>query len=97
LPYVFTEHGVAMLVSVLHSERAAQMNILIVRAFVRLRQILATHQDHARAIEDLGRKQAEHSEQIAALIETINQLLLPESVPPKRRIGFDSGEDVGER
>jgi phage regulator Rha-like protein len=91
LPYVFTEHGVAMLASVLHSERAAQMNILIVRAFVRLREILATHQDITRAIEELERKQEEQGVQITAIIETINQLLLPEPVPPKRRIGFDQG------
>ncbi len=91
-PYVFTEHGVAMLSSVLRSKRAVQMNILIVRAFVRLREILATHKDLARAIEDIGRRQEEHSEQINAIIETINQLLLPEPVPEKRRIGFAPSE-----
>jgi hypothetical protein len=85
---VFTEHGVAMLSSVLRSKRAVHMNILIVRAFVRLREILATHKDLARAIEDISRKQQEHGEQINAIIETINQLLLPEPVPAKRRIGF---------
>jgi hypothetical protein len=94
-PYVFTEHGVAMLSSVLRSKRAVHMNILIVRAFVRLREILATHKDLARAIEDISRKQEEHGEQINAIIETINQLLLPEPVPEKRQIGFIPPEQEG--
>lgn len=92
-PYAFTELGVAMLSSVLRSERAVRMNILIMRAFVRLREILATHKDLASAIEDIRRRQEEQGEQITAIIETINQLLLPEPVPPKRRIGFHTGED----
>ena len=71
------------------------MNILIIRAFVKLREILATHKDIARAIEDIRRRQEEQGEQIAAIIETINQLLLPEPVPPKRRIGFDAGDGEG--
>ena len=53
MPYVFTEHGVAMLSSVLNSERAVQMNILIVCAFVKLREMLATHRDLARRVEKL--------------------------------------------
>ena len=92
-PYVFTEQGVAMLSSVLNSERAVQMNILIMRAFVKLREVLATHMDLARAIEDIRRRQDDHGEQITAIIETINQLLLPEPVPPKRRIGFTPSDD----
>ena len=95
-PFAFTEHGVAMLSSVLRSERAVQMNILIVRAFVKLREILATHKDLARAIEDIRHKQEEQGEQITAIIETINELLLPEPVPPKRQIGFHTGEDEQE-
>jgi len=59
LPYAFTEHDVAMLSSVLKSQRAIQMSILIIRAFVRLREILATHKDLARKIEDLEIKQQE--------------------------------------
>jgi ORF6N domain len=88
-PYAFTELGVAMLSSVLNSKEAVHMNILIMRAFVRLREILASHKDLARAIEDMSRRQDEQGEQITAIIETINQLLLPEPVPPKRRIGFN--------
>lgn len=93
LPYAFTEQGVAMLSSVLNSERAVQMNILIMRAFVKLREVLATHKDLARVIEDIWRRQEEQGEQITAIIETINQLLLPEPVPPKRRIGFNPDDE----
>ena len=55
--------------------------------------MLATHKDLAGAIDDLRRTQQEHGEQITAIIDTINQLLLPEPVPPKRRIGFNPYED----
>src|SRR5580698_8502566 len=63
-PYAFTEHGVAMLSSVLASKRAVQLNILIIRAFVRLREYLATHKDFARKLEDIERTQHEHSAHI---------------------------------
>jgi hypothetical protein len=96
-PYAFTELGVAMLSSVLRSERAVRMNILIMRAFVRLREILATHKDLGRAVEDIRRRQDEQGAQITAIIETINQLLLPEPVPPKRRIGFQADDENYER
>jgi ORF6N domain len=96
VPYAFTELGVAMLSSVLNSKQAVHMNILIMRAFVRLREILASHKDLARAIEDMSRRQDEQGEQITAIIETINQLLLPEPVPPKRPIGFNPNEESRE-
>jgi hypothetical protein len=69
------------------------MNILIMRAFVRLREILATHKDLVQAIEDIRPRQDEQGEQITAIIETINQLLLPEPVPTRRRIGFNPGDE----
>ena len=61
LPYVFTGHGVAMLSSVLNSDRAVQMSILIVRAFVKLRELLATHRELARKIEQLETAQKQHA------------------------------------
>jgi hypothetical protein len=88
-PHAFTELGVAMLSSVLNSKRAIQMNIVIMRTFVKLREMLATQADLARAIDDLRRRQEEHGQQITSIFETINELLLPEPVPPKRRIGFN--------
>lgn len=87
-PYAFTEHGVAMLSSVLASRRAIQLNILIVRAFVRLREYLATHKDLARKVEDVERTQVEHGAHIQQIYGYIERLLDPAPEPSKRRIGF---------
>lgn len=88
-PYAFTEQGVAMLSSVLNSDRAIEVNIAIMRAFVRLRQILATHKDLARKLEDVDRKLGEHDQKFQVVFDAIRQLMSP---PPettkKRRIGF---------
>jgi hypothetical protein len=80
-PYAFTEQGVAMLSSVLRSDRAAQVNVAIIRTFVRLREILATH-------EELARKVAQHDRQIATLFEYVKTLLEPPPAPKKPPIGF---------
>ena len=86
-PYVFTEQGVAMLSSVLRSKRAIQVNIAIMRAFVRLRQLLATNKELAEKLTDLERKIGTHDEQIQAIFEAIRQLMTPPE-PKKRKIGF---------
>lgn len=92
LPYAFTEHGVAMLSSVLRSKRAVQMNILIIRAFVQIRELLATNKELAARVEKLEGGQKQHDSIIAILAEEIDQLkLLPE--PPKRTIGFRPPEE----
>lgn len=88
LPYAFTEQGVAMLSSVLNSERAIQVNILIMRAFTKLRELLLTHKDLAIKLETLEKKYAEHDEKIQAIFSAIKQLLEPPAEEPKRRIGF---------
>jgi hypothetical protein len=87
-PYAFTEHGVAMLSSVLRSQRAVQMNILIIRAFVKLREMLATHKDLAARMEKLEATQKKHASVITILAEEIDQLKKLPGPPPKRRIGF---------
>ncbi len=89
-PYVFTEQGVAMLSSVLNSERAVQVNIAIMRAFVKLREIIATHKELAEKIAELEGKFQNHDAQIQAVFAAIRQLLAPEPVPPGRRIGFNT-------
>ena len=86
-PYAFTEQGVAMLSSVLKSERAVQVNIAIMRAFVKLRQIMASHKNLAHRIAALERKYGSHDEEIQAIFSAIKQLLEP-PVSSKRRIGF---------
>ncbi len=91
LPYVFTEQGVAMLSGVLHSKRAVQINIAIMRAFVKLRQLLATHKELSIKLEELERKLEGHDEAIHNLFETIRQLLAPPT-PKRRQIGFHAKE-----
>jgi len=88
LPYVFTEQGVAMLSSVLNSERAIRVNLLIMRAFMIIREILLSHKELAAKIEALERKYAEHDQTIKEIFEAIKQLLEPSSVKEKNIIGF---------
>ena len=86
-PYAFTEHGVAQLSTVLKSKRAIQINIAIIRAFVRLRQVLATHKELARRMADLERQQREQGKKITDVFKAIQKLLEPPK-QPKRPIGF---------
>ena len=87
MPYVFTEQGVAMLSSVLRSKRAVQVNVEIMRAFVRLRQILSSHKELARKLEELERKIGAHDQQIQAVFQAIRQLMTPPE-PKRRKMGF---------
>ena len=87
-PYAFTEQGVAMLSSVLNSPQAIRVNIAIMRAFVKLRQALATNAELAAKFDELARKVASHDQAIAGLIETIRALMAPPPAPRKRPIGF---------
>jgi hypothetical protein len=84
LPYAFTEQGVAMLSSVLHSQRAIQVNIEIMRAFIRLRQMLATHIDLARKLDALEKR---YDSQFKQVFDAIRQLMAPPE-PKRRPIGF---------
>lgn len=88
LPYVFTEQGVAMLSSVLRSKRAIQVNIAIMRVFVRLKEILYNHKELACKLNELERKIEKHDEEICSIFEAIRQLMTPPPEIPKRRIGF---------
>jgi hypothetical protein len=88
-PYAFTEQGVAMLSSVLRSPRAIEVNIAIMRTFVRLRQLLATHEELARRLEQLEWRQNEQGQEIRAVFETIEHLIeAPAEETERRRIGF---------
>ena len=87
LPYAFTEQGVAMLSSVLRSKRAIHVNIAIMRAFVKLKQILSTHKDLIYKLNELERKIEKHDAQITAIFSAIHRLMIQES-RPKRKIGF---------
>jgi hypothetical protein len=87
-PYAFTEQGVAMLSSVLNSIQAIRVNIAIMRAFVKLREALATNKELAHKFEELARKVDSHDQTIARLIATIRELMNPPEPPRKRPIGF---------
>jgi ORF6N domain len=90
-PYAFTEHGVAMLSSVLRSQRAVRVNIEIMRAFIRLRQTLASNRDLARRLDEL---EARYDAQFGAVFDAIRQLMAPPP-QPTRRIGFRVGQEQG--
>lgn len=85
LPYAFTQEGVAMLSSVLRSERAIDVNIDIMRAFVRLRELLATHKELARKLEALERK---YDAQFRVVFDAIRELMAPPLAKKKPPIGF---------
>jgi hypothetical protein len=88
-PYAFTEHGAVMLANVLKSARAVRASILVVRAFVSLRQMLATHEDLVRKVEAIERRVGKHDRELQEIIKMLRELLEPPPPqPPKRPIGF---------
>ena len=89
MPYVFTEHGVLMLSSVINSEIAIQVNIQIMRAFTKLREMIATHKDLLKKVEDMEKK---YDENFAVVFETLKQLIIQEE-QPKKKIGFHIEKD----
>ncbi|MBM4341470.1 MAG: ORF6N domain-containing protein [Deltaproteobacteria bacterium] len=91
LPNAFTEHGAIMAASVLNTEKAIQISVFVVRAFVKLREMLATHKELAHKLVQLERKLQNHDESIRSLVVAIRQLMTPaepKPAPPKRGIGF---------
>src|SRR5882724_1496936 len=88
LPWVFSEHGVAMLASVLKSPQAARVNIEIIRAFVRLRRLLATPGELISQINELAKTVNLHDEHIRAITDVLKRMMEPPAASPKPRIGF---------
>ena len=93
LPYVFTEHGTLMLANVLKSEKAIKMSVLIVRAFVKLREMLSTHEELRIKLEELESRQGKSEEYIQAIIGTINKMLR-EPEPSGSQIGFIREDNI---
>ncbi|MCL4492661.1 MAG: ORF6N domain-containing protein [Nitrospirae bacterium] len=91
-PYAFTEQGVAMLSSVLRSKQAVLVNIAIMRAFVKLREILSTHKELAHKLAQLERKMEKHDDEIRTIFQAIRQLMIPPETK-KKRIGFRREHD----
>jgi hypothetical protein len=92
-PWVFTEHGVAMLASVLHSPIAVQMSIEIIQVFVRLRRLLATPGELVAQLQGLAETVQLHDEQIKVIADVLRQLMQPPPSVPKGRIGFQTPDD----
>ena len=91
LPLAFTEHGAIMAASVLNTPRAIEASVFVVRAFIRLREILATHKQLARKFAELEERFGEHDEQIQVILEAIQQLMAP-TEKPQKKIGFEVSE-----
>ena len=87
LPYAFTEHGAIMAATVLNSKRAIEMSVFVVRAFVRMREMLLKNRQLAAKINELDRRLETHDTAIQDLIDAIKELMAPEQTP-KRKIGF---------
>ena len=88
LPYAFTEQGVAMLSSILNSEQAIKINIAIMRAFVKLREMLSNSKELAYKFAELERKIERHDEEIKVVFDAIRKLMAPPPEPKKRKIGI---------
>ncbi len=93
LPHAFTEHGALMAANVLNSPRAVEMSVHVVRAFVRLRELLASNQQLAAKLSELERKLAGHDQAIAGIIAAIRELMAPPEPKAKRPIGFVTGKE----
>jgi len=93
LPHAFTEQGVAMLSSILNSDLAIKVNIQIIRIFTRMREMLSTHKDILLKLEEIEKKVNAHDQEIQVIFEYLKQLLNPPN-PPRRRIGFNAGDDL---
>lgn len=90
LPHAFTEHGAIMAATILNSPRATEVSVYVVRAFVRLREFLASHKDLARRLEAHEKRLASHDQAIAGLVDTIRNLMAPTESRKRRPIGFVS-------
>jgi hypothetical protein len=88
LPLAFTEHGALMLASVLNSPKAVETSIFIVRAFIKIRELLATRKDFAQKLIDLERRISQHDAEIQAIVKALRELMEPPPPKPRRPIGF---------
>jgi hypothetical protein len=98
LPYAFTEHGAVMAANILRSPRAVQMSVFVVRAFMKMRQMIVAQQDLAKELAELENKLTKRlNVHESAIVKVIQKLILilnppPEPIPPKKKIGFQAKE-----
>lgn len=93
LPTAFTEHGAIMAATVLNSSRAIRVSLFVVRAFLKLREMVSSQKEFARKLEDLENKFSEHDEKFKIVFQSIRRLMELAPVPPKRRIGFPTSQE----
>ena len=93
MPYVFTEHGALMAAAVLNTPLAVDISVYVVRAFVKMREIVLANQQLAEKLDELDRRVSKHDKTIAEIIEAIRQLMLPAETSGKRPIGFAPWKD----
>ena len=93
LPTAFTEHGAIMAATALNISRAIKVSLFVVRAFLKLREMLSSQKEFARKLEDLEKKFSEHDEKFKIVFQSIRRLMEPEPVPTKRRIGFPTCQE----
>ncbi len=92
LPLAFTEHGAIMAATILNTPQATEVSVFVVRAFVRLREMVATNKELAKKLDELERRVSHHDEAITSIVKAIRELATPPEPKPKRRIGFVSDE-----
>jgi hypothetical protein len=92
LPHVFTEHGAIMAATILNTPRATEVSVFVVRAFVRLREMVAANKELAKKLDELERRVSHHDQAITSIVKAIRELATPPEPKPKRRIGFISGD-----
>jgi len=93
LPFVFTEHGAIMAASVLNSKRAIEISVYVVRAFIKLREMLMSQKEFALKLREMEHKLAAHDQAIISLVEAVQQLMKPPRLKKKYPIGFRSNKD----
>ena len=92
LPHAFTEHGAIMAATILNSPRATEVSVFVVRAFVRLREMVVANKELSKKLDELEHRVSHHDEAITGIVKAIRELATPSEPKPKRRIGFTSGD-----
>ena len=92
MPHAFTEHGAIMAATILNSPQATEVSVFVVRAFVRLREIVTANKELSKKLDELERRVSHHDEAITNIVKAIRELAVPPEPKPKRRIGFVSGD-----
>ena len=92
MPHAFTEHGAIMAATILNTPQATEVSVFVVRAFVRLREMVAANNELSKKLDELERRVSHHDGAITHIVKAIRELAIPPEPKPKRRIGFVSGD-----